>query len=509
MPIRKLLIANRGEIAVRIIRACRDLGIASVAVYSDADRTALHVRQADEAYPIGPAPARDSYLRADVMIDVARRCGADAIHPGYGFLSERAEFAEACRDAGLVFVGPPPEAIRLLGDKVSARQLAIANDVPVVPGTEAEIRDPAEAARIAEQIGYPVLLKASAGGGGKGMRVVRTPADLEDAIRAASSEASAAFGYGGVYIEKYLEHVRHIEIQLLADSHGNCIHLGERECSIQRRHQKLIEESPSPVLDPETRAAMGAVAVRAAKAAGYVNAGTIEFLFTPERHFYFLEMNTRLQVEHPVTELVTGLDLVQEQLRVAAGEPLGYTQDDIRFHGHAIECRVTAEDPEHNFRPSIGRIPAVSEPSGPGVRVDSGVYPGAEVSIYYDPMIAKVICWGSDRAQAMRRMRRALAEYRAAGILTNIPYQQAVIDSPEFERAEFDTGFVERFGPLASHTDPDDRARAARLAAVAAALTAHQAREKSAVHPVHGEAAPTAEDGRQWRAVGRRLSFHV
>src|SRR5579859_664410 len=509
MPIRKLLIANRGEIALRIIRACRDLGIGSVAVYSAADRNALHVRYADEAYPIGPPPAPESYLRSAAILDVAHRAGADAIHPGYGFLSERAEFAEACRAAGLIFVGPPPEAIRLMGDKVAARRLAIAHDVPVVPGTEAEVQDATAAARIASEIGYPVLLKAAAGGGGKGMRVVRAPGELQDAIRAASGEATAAFGYGGVYIEKYLERVRHIEIQLLADSHGHCIHLGERECSIQRRHQKLIEESPSPVLDPATRAQMGAVAVRAALAAGYVNAGTIEFLFTPERQFYFLEMNTRLQVEHPVTELVTGLDLVQEQIRIANGEPQRLTQDQVRLHCHAIECRNTAEDPDHNFMPSIGRIPAIAEPSGPGVRVDSAIYPGAEVSIYYDPMVAKLICWGEDRDQAIRRMRRALSEYGLAGILTNIPYQQAVLASPEFQAADFDTGFVERFGHPAAHTDPQDRAALQRIAVVAAAIAAHLDREQAAAQSAASHAVEGPAEGREWRQGGRPRSLRM
>jgi acetyl-CoA carboxylase, biotin carboxylase subunit len=509
MPIRKLLIANRGEIAVRIIRACRDLGIASVAVYSDADRNALHVRHADEAYRIGPGPARDSYLRMDVMLDVARRSGADAVHPGYGFLSERAEFSEACRSAGLVFVGPSPEAIRLLGDKVAARQLAIANDVPVVPGTENEVSDVAEAERIAGGIGYPVLLKAAAGGGGKGMRVVRDAGELADALRAASSEASAAFGYGGVYIEKYLDRVRHIEIQLLADSHGNCVHLGERECSIQRRHQKLIEESPSPVLDAETRARMGAVAVRAARAAGYVNAGTIEFLFTPEREFYFLEMNTRLQVEHPVTELVTGLDLVVEQIRIAGGEALSFGQEDVRFEGHAIECRITAEDPYHNFMPSIGAIPTVAEPSGPGVRVDSALFPGSEVSLFYDPMVAKVICWGADRMEAIRRMRRALGEYAIAGVLTNIPYQQAVLASPEFAAGDFDTGFVERFGALAAHADAGAEDAARRVAAIATALASHTG-VRSAT-PVDGLGEGMGPDGTGvgWRAAARRAALRL
>jgi acetyl-CoA carboxylase biotin carboxylase subunit len=508
MPIRKLLIANRGEIAVRIIRACRDLGIASVAVYSEADRNALHVRYVDEAYPIGPAPARESYLRGDTLVEVARRCGADAIHPGYGFLSERAEFAEACHAAGLIFVGPPAEAIRRMGDKVEARKIAIAQGVPVVPGTESEIRDPADAARIADEIGYPILLKAAAGGGGKGMRVVRTPGELGDAIRGASNEAVAAFGYGGVYIEKYLEHVRHIEIQLLADSHGHCIYLGERECSIQRRHQKLIEEAPSPVLTPATRAAMGAVAVRAALSAGYVNAGTIEFLYTPDDKFYFLEMNTRLQVEHPVTELVTGLDLVREQLRIAAGEPLRLSQEDVRLNGHAIECRITAEDPEHNFRPSIGTITAVTEPGGPGVRVDSALFPGGEVSVYYDPMVAKLICWGADRRQATERMRRALREYEIAGIETNILYQQAILASRRFQEGDLDTRFVEDFGSLAEHFNRGDLSTIRRVAAIAAALAADQRHDRpSGPRPASGEAAPA--DGDKWRTLGRRLSLRI
>ncbi len=508
MPIRKLLIANRGEIALRIVRACRELGITSVAVYSDADRTARHVRYADEAYRLGPAPATESYLRGDRIVAIAQACGADAVHPGYGFLSERAEFAAAVRNAGLIFVGPPPDAIRLMGDKVSARKLAIAQGVPVVPGTEAEVRDPDEAAAIAADIGYPVLLKAAAGGGGKGMRVVRTPDELAGALRNASSEAVAAFGYGGVYIEKYLEHVRHIEIQILADSHGHCVHLGERECSIQRRHQKLIEESPSPVLRQVTRAAMGAVAVRAALAAGYVNAGTIEFLYTPDRQFYFLEMNTRLQVEHPVTEYVTGLDLVHEQLRIAAGEPLGYTQEDIHFSGHAIECRVTAEDPDHNFRPSVGEVPAVTEPDGPGVRVDSSLYPGAEVTIYYDPMIAKLICWAPTRDGAIARMRRALREFQIAGIETNLRYQQVILESARFRAGDFDTRFVEDFGGLAGHVDPGDLAADRRLAAIAAALMTDAARGWRSAAPGGGAPAAPA-DGDQWRAAGRRFSLRI
>jgi acetyl-CoA carboxylase biotin carboxylase subunit len=514
MPIRKVLIANRGEIAVRIIRACADVGIASVAVFSEADRNALHVRYADEAYPIGPAPARESYLRGDVIVDVARRCGADAIHPGYGFLSERAEFAQLVQEAGLTWIGPSPEAIRRMGDKVEAKRIARKAGLPLVPGTAEEIPTAEEARAWADRVGYPVLLKAAAGGGGKGMRVVRDGEAMVDAFRAAVSEATGAFGYGGVYLEKYLESVRHIEIQLLGDAEGNIIHLGERECSIQRRHQKLIEEAPSPIMEPDLRERMGDVAVRAAQAVGYQSAGTIEFLVTPDKQFYFLEMNTRLQVEHPVTELVTGLDMVIEQFRIANGRPLRWQQDQMEMNGHAIECRVAAEDPYNNFLPSIGNIRLVKEPSGPGVRLDSAIYRGGEVSLYYDPMRAKVIVWGQNRAQAILRMRRALEEFRIVGIATNIPYHLAVLDSIAFQRGQFDTNFVEEFTGLRALL-PEEVAEeedARRMAAVAAVLAAYREREALQARAGAGSTAGRgtgngpAAPASNWKAAARRTA---
>ncbi len=515
MPIRKVLIANRGEIAVRIIRACADVGIASVAVFSEADRTALHVRYANEAYPIGPAPARESYLRGEVLIDVALRCGADAIHPGYGFLSERADFAQMVQDAGLTWIGPSPDAIRRMGDKVEAKRIAHHAGLPLVPGTEEEISTAEEAQAWADRVGYPVLLKASAGGGGKGMRVVRSSAGMADGFRAAVSEATGAFGYGGVYLEKYLESARHIEIQLLGDAEGNIISLGERECSIQRRHQKLIEEAPSPIMDPDLRERMGAVAVRAAQAVNYQSAGTVEFLVTADKQFYFLEMNTRLQVEHPVTEWVTGLDLVIEQFRIANGRPLRWQQDQVQMNGHSIECRVAAEDPYNNFLPSIGMIRLVKEPSGPGVRLDSAIYRGGEVSLYYDPMLAKVIVWGQNRAQAILRMRRALEEFRIVGIATNIPYHLAVLDSIAFQRGIFDTNFVEEFTGLHALLPEEvaEESEARRMAAVAAVLAAHRAREElharagagsgGSTPPGTGSAAPASN----WKAAARRAAL--
>ncbi|HET9492800.1 MAG TPA: acetyl-CoA carboxylase biotin carboxylase subunit, partial [Chloroflexia bacterium] len=423
MPrISKVLVANRGEIALRIVRACAEVGIESVAVYSDADRTSLHVREADEAYRIGPPPAAESYLVMDRLIEVARKSGADAVHPGYGFLAENDAFAQAVIDAGLIWIGPSPAAMRLLGDKLAARRVAQEAGVPTVPGSDVSISNPAQAMAAVKRIGYPIMIKAAAGGGGKGMRLVRSPDELESALRTAQSEAQSSFGSGTVYFEKYLETVRHVEIQLLGDRYGNIVHLGERECSIQRRHQKLIEESPSVALDNELRSRMGAVAVAAAQAAGYTSAGTVEFLLDPEGNFYFLEVNTRLQVEHPVTELVTGIDLVLEQFRVAAGRPLRMKQHDITIRGHAIECRIAAEDPFNNFVPSLGMIAELSEPGGPGVRVDSSLYRGAKVSVYYDPMVAKLIVWAPTRAHAILRMRRALQEYRIVGVQTNIPF---------------------------------------------------------------------------------------
>ncbi|NOX61578.1 MAG: acetyl-CoA carboxylase biotin carboxylase subunit [Chloroflexi bacterium] len=477
---KKVLIANRGEIAVRIIRACQERGIKTVAVYSDPDRTALHVRYADEAYHIGPAPARDSYLRGDKLIDVARRAGADAIHPGYGFLAENAQFAADCRDAGIVFIGPSPEAIEAMGDKVTARETVAKAGVPLVPGTPRDLPDD-ELIRAAEQLGYPVLVKASAGGGGKGMRLVHRPDDLISALGAARREALAAFGNDSVYLEKAIEGARHVEIQILADARGNVIHLGERECSIQRRHQKLVEEAPSVAVDEELRQKMGAIAVAAARAVDYVSAGTIEFLLDKEGNFYFLEMNTRLQVEHPVTELVTGVDIVKEMISIADGRRLRIKQDDVRMKGWAIECRITAEDPENNFMPSGGKVVALREPTGPGIRVESGVYEGMEVSLFYDPMIAKLIAYGESRAEAILRMRRALSEYRIAGIKTSIPFHRTLMDSPRFQWGQFDTKFLDDYTPLPS----GDHAHYQRLAAVVAAMLMHE-RGLRAINISHG-----------------------
>ena len=454
----KVLVANRGEIAVRLIRALREMGIRSVAVYSDADRAAPHVRLADEAAHIGPAPSSESYLRIDRILDAARAHGAEAIHPGYGFLSENADFAQACEDAGLVFIGPPADAIRKVGSKTAGRILAKAAGAPVVPGTENAVSGPDEARRIARDLGYPVLLKAAAGGGGKGMRRVDSESQLESALRDASSEAERAFKSGEVYVEKFVLQPRHIEIQVLGDRYGHMIHLGERECSLQRRHQKVVEESPSPLVAsrPELRAAMGDAAVRIAKAAGYVNAGTLEFLVDADANFYFLEMNTRLQVEHPVTELVTGLDLVHWQLRIAAGERLTLRQEDVVLRGSAIECRIYAEDPDAGFLPSPGKITALKEPSGSGVRLDSGVFPGWVVPLDYDPLLAKLAVWAETRDAALERSRRALAEYSVSGIRTNIAFFRDILDDPEFRAGHLHTGFIDEFfrrKPPASEPD--------------------------------------------------------
>ena len=470
--LRKVLVANRGEIAVRILRACEELGIATVAVYSDADRNCLHVRYANEAYNIGPAAARQSYLRMDRIIDAAKQAKAEAIHPGYGFLAENAEFSKACQDAGIVFIGPSPETIRALGDKLAARQTMQKTGIPVVPGTYEGIRDEAHALAAAEEIGYPVLIKAAAGGGGKGMRVVRSSADMASAVRAAAAEAMAAFGDGTLYMEKMLEGVRHIEVQLLADRFGNVIHLGERECSIQRRHQKLIEESPSIAVDPDLRRRMGETAVKAAKTVGYESAGTVEFLLDKNKNFYFLEMNTRLQVEHPITEFVTGVDIVIEQLRMATGRRLRYKQEDININGWAMECRITSDDPYNDFMPSVGKIISLSEPSGPGVRVDSAIFEGYEVTLYYDPLIAKLIVWGESRAQAIMRMRRALNEYKIIGIQTSIPFHLRMMETASFITGRIDTSFLERQNVLIS----DGGGSRKELAALAAALVAYTSR---------------------------------
>jgi acetyl-CoA carboxylase biotin carboxylase subunit len=494
---KKVLIANRGEIAVRILRACRELGLETVAVYSEADRAALHVRLADEAYLLGPAPARDSYLRGEKIIDIAVKSGADAIHPGYGFLAERDDFATAVQEAGLEFVGPRPSAIAAMGDKAVARATVTAAGVQVVPGTEGEgdLRDE-DIIAIAPEVGFPLLIKATAGGGGKGMREVNTPEELPGLLTAARREAESSFGDGNVYLEKLITGAHHIEFQILADSHGTVIHLGERDCSLQRRHQKLLEESPSQFLTEELRTQMGEVACKAAQAVDYLNAGTIEFLVDQDHNFYFLEMNTRLQVEHPVTELVTGVDIVKEQIRIARGRKLRYTQEDIEFNGAAIECRINAEDPYNNFLPSTGALTMVIPPTGPGVRVDTGVYPGFEISPYYDSMISKLICWGESRGEAILRMRRALEEYRILGVKTNIPFHQNIMGSHRFIAGYFDTRFVEeRFSmdemEEGKETLPD-------IASIMATLVSHRESQQAAQIVRRAK-----RDTSNWKWVGR------
>jgi acetyl-CoA carboxylase biotin carboxylase subunit len=467
---RKVLIANRGEIAVRVVRALRELGIASVAAYSDADRGSLAVRLADEAAHVGPSPSAESYLRIDRMIDAAKRHGAEAIHPGYGFLSENADFAEACTAAGIVFIGPPADAIRKLGSKTAARQLAIAAGAPVVPGTERALSGWEEARAAAHSLGYPVLLKASAGGGGKGMRRVNGDSELQSTFRDAASEAGRAFGNSEVYIEKLVEEPRHIEIQILGDRHGHLIHLGERECSIQRRHQKVIEECPSPLMSthPDLRQRMGEAALKVARAAGYANAGTVEFLVDRDANFYFLEVNTRLQVEHPVTELVTGLDLVEWQLKIAAGERLTLQQDDVTWRGSAIECRIYAEDPDRDFMPAPGSIVHLSEPAGPGVRLDSGIFEGWNVPLEYDPLLAKLAAWGPTRESAIRRLDRALSEYVLTGVRQNIAFFREVLADAEFRNGRLSTSFLDRFFQRRKKTEagPEMEAAAALVLAL-------------------------------------------
>lgn len=494
--IRKLMIANRGEIAVRVIRAARELGgIRTVAVYSDADREALHVRYADEAYNIGAPAPRESYLNIDKLIDVAKRSGADAVHPGYGFLSERADFAQAVIDAGLIWIGPSPDAIAKMGDKLAAREIMQKAGVSVVPGTEPGLNDGA-LRYAAPKIGFPLMVKAAAGGGGKGMRVVREPEQLDAALASAHREAEAAFGDGTVYLEKLLEGAHHIEIQVLADMHGNTIHLGERECSIQRRHQKLFEEAPSPFMDPDLREAMGAAAIAAAQAVNYVNAGTVEFLVDADKKFYFLEMNTRLQVEHPVTELVTGVDLVKEQIRIARGRRMGPV-DGVTIKGHAIECRINAEDPHNNFLPSVGRVTVHVSPTGPGIRLDSGIYAGYEVTPYYDSMLAKLIAFGETRGEALLRARRALSEYKIMGLKTNLPFHQMLVDNTRFQSGRYDTSFVERYVHMVK--DDGDSGDLAEVAAIVATLVEHQAR-KQALQFTQGDARPPSA----WKWLHRR-----
>ena len=464
--IRKVLVANRGEIAVRVMRTCHERGIETVAVYSTPDRTAPHVRMADEAYHIGPAAANASYLVQETVLEVAAESGADAIHPGYGFLSENADFAEACAAAGVVFIGPPPEAIRAMGDKTAARKLMEDAGVPMAPGTTDAVANVEEGAEVAAAIGYPVLIKAAAGGGGKGMRVVEAPDAFARAMEMAQSEAASAFGDGRVFIEKYIQEPRHIEFQILADQHGTVVHLFERECSIQRRHQKVVEEAPSSILTPEVRDEMGEAAVAAAASCGYVNAGTVEFLVDADLNYYFMEMNTRLQVEHPVTEWITGIDLVAEQLRIAQGEALGYTSDDLTINGHSIECRVYAEDPASGFLPDPGPLARHNAPSGFGVRVDAGVEEGGDVLIHYDPMISKLTTWGRDRAAAIARMVRALEEYEVAGVMTTIPFCQFAMQHEAFRTGAFSTHFVDdHFDPAALQVKDEARDALAALAA--------------------------------------------
>jgi len=493
----KVLVANRGEIAVRVIRGCRELGIKTVAVFSEADRAALHVRYADEAYLLGPPPARDSYLRGDKIIDIAKRSGAGAIHPGYGFLAEREDFAREVEAKGLIFIGPRPSAIAAMGDKVEARNTVTAAGVPVVPGTEGEGNLSDEALlSLAPKIGFPLLIKATAGGGGRGMREVRSPEEMPGLLQSARREAEAAFGDGNVYLEKLLLDARHIEFQILADTHGNVIHLGERECSLQRRHQKLLEESPSPFVDAELRNRMGEVACKVASAVDYLNAGTIEFLVDKDHNFFFLEMNTRLQVEHPITELVTGVDIVKEQLRIARGRKLRPSQEDIQMNGWAIECRINAEDPARNFVPSTGKLNQIILPTGPGVRVDTGVYPGFEISPYYDSLISKLICWGESRAEAILRMRRALEEYHVVGVKTNIPFHQSIMDSHRFMGGQYDTRFVEeRFSmddaEEGKETVPD-------IAAIISTLVVHREGQRATQIVRRG-----ARDTSNWKWLGR------
>ena len=458
MPkINKILIANRGEIAVRIIRACRDLGITSVAVFSDADKTAYHVRMADEAYHIGPPPSSQSYLVQDKIISIAKTAKVDAIHPGYGFLAENGSFARRCEKEGFIFIGPKAETIDLLGDKLQARAAALKAGLPVVPGGEFDANNIPEALKTAEKIGYPILIKAAAGGGGKGMRVVEHPDQFEEALKRASSEALSAFGDGRVYIEKYLVRPRHIEIQILCDQYGHCIHLNERECSIQRRHQKLIEESPSPVMTETLREKMGNAALGIARQTGYLGTGTVELMVDTNLSFYFLEVNTRIQVEHPVTEMVTGVDLVTAQIKIAQGEPLEFKQDDIKINGHAIECRICAEDPENNFMPTTGRLNHYRLPTGPGVRCDSGVVIDSEVTVFYDPMVAKLNVWGQDRTEAIQRTKRALEEYRISGIKTTIGFCRVVMDNEKFMKGDLSTSFIPEEYPDGKFIKLDDQ----------------------------------------------------
>jgi acetyl-CoA carboxylase biotin carboxylase subunit len=501
---KRILIANRGEIAVRIIRACRDLGVESVAVYSEADRTALHVREADYAVAIGPPPPAESYLKVDRILDAAKRTGSDAIHPGYGFFSENAGFARAIEGAGIKFIGPPADAIEKMGDKVESRKLMAAAGVPIIPGSPDTLDGEAAVLKVARKMGFPIMVKAAAGGGGKGLRLVESEKDLASVVRTVASEAKSSFGDGRLYVEKFLKRPRHIEVQVLADRDGNTVHLFERECSIQRRHQKVVEEAPSPFLTPEMRVQMGEVAVRAARAVNYVSAGTVEFLVDADRNFYFLEMNTRIQVEHPVTEMVTGVDLVRAQIEIAAGALLPFAQSGLRLHGAAIECRIYAEDPAHNFMPAPGRIETLRFPDGPGIRNDAGVYAGADVPMFYDPMISKLAVWGADRSQAIDRMRRALGEFVVSGELrTNLEFHRWLVSQPRFLAGDFDTHFIEQeYHPAAAEGGDEAELAAIFLAAVAA--------QRSPNGGLNGQAAGTSNAqarGSAWRALSRLESL--
>lgn len=507
-PFQKVLIANRGEIAIRVIRACQELGLCSVAVYSDADRHALHVRMADEAYYLGPAIAAQSYLSIPRLLEVARRAGVQAVHPGYGFLSENAEFVDACHEAGLVFVGPSAQAQRAVGEKTAARRAAQAVGVPIVPGAMTDGVDEEQMQTLADRLGYPLLLKAAAGGGGKGIRFVRDPNDLLPSLRTARSEAKSAFGDSRVYLEKAIAPARHIEVQFIADTHGHVVHLGERECSIQRRHQKLVEESPSPVVDSELRQRMTAATIELVRSIGYINAGTAEFLLGVDRQFYFLEVNARIQVEHPVTELCTGVDLVQEQFRVAAGLPLSFTQEEIVLRGAAIECRISAEDPDNRFLPATGTVVALQEPAGPGVRVESSLYPGMQVPLFYDPLLAKLVVWGQDRQRAIARLRRALEEYQIVGVRTTLPFARWLVEQERFGAGDLSTDFIaeewnaRQKGAMHEHEGDAPTLGDGQVAAIVGGLLLHEQMEQGRQRLAGTD--ETMEAGSRWRDASRR-----
>ncbi len=497
--IQKILIANRGEIAVRVIRACRDMGIKTVAVFSDPDRAALHVRRADEAIHLGPASPKESYLNVEKLLASAKKSGADAIHPGYGFLSENADFARAVGQAGLTFIGPDPDVIVKMGSKIGARQIAEAAGVPVVPGIKHALKNADEALEVAKKIGFPVLLKAAAGGGGKGMRAVREEKELKSAFQMAQNEALNSFKDDAVYVEKLVEGPHHIEVQVFGDRHGNVVHLWERECSVQRRHQKVIEESPSPFITPETRKGVCEMAVKLAKAVGYYNAGTIECLVDHKQNYYFLEMNTRLQVEHPITEMVTGIDLVKAQILVAQGEPLPFKQEDIQQRGHAIECRVYAEDPFHNFMPAPGMVVDMQYPLGPGIRLDNGIYQGFQVPMDYDPILAKLVAYGRDREEAIQRMQRALSEYRISGPKTNLFFHSRALEIEDFVKGKYDTHFIDKHLSEILKVPHEDTQKALMAAALAKLL------EENKTKPATGEG--QSQDASPWRLIGRKSSL--